>query len=271
MSMHALLPGLAAATIAVLTANAAAPAWQAELSPSALGKHPRLSPVALDFQLSWKGALNSGVVTLEFGPRNANKPGAFVVKSSAESQGLAATLFPYEHQFWSELQQDTLRPRLFYAVETDAKETTTTTNRYLADKVDSTETNKLHKNGQTSTTRQPFAFAPAHDLFSAMLFVRSQALAAGDKLALVVMPFKTPYLLRVQVLGREAHLDQPAIKLSVAMQKIDRTTLELKPYKKLNRNATFWLTDDADRIPLELRADVFIGDVRATLTGKRKL
>lgn len=271
MNMRAIFSGLAAAALAVVTANAAPPAWQAELSPTALGKHPRLNPVALDYQLSWKGAVNSGAVTLEFGPRNANKPGAFVVKSSAESQGLAATLFPYEHQFWSELQQDTLRPRLFYAVETDAKETTTTTNRYLSDKVDSSETNKLHKNGLTTTTRQPFAFAPAHDLFSAMLYVRSQALAGGDKLALVVMPFKTPYLLRVQVIGREVHLNQQAIKLSVAMQKIDRATLELKPYKKLNRNATMWLSDDADRIPLELRADAFIGDVRAVLTGSRKL
>jgi hypothetical protein len=269
--MRAILSSLALATIAVPTASGAPPAWQAELGPSAPGKHPRLDPVALDFQISWKGAVDSGAVTLEFGPRNANKPGAFVVKSSAASQGLAASLFPYEHQFWSELHQDTLRPRLFYAVETDAKETTTTTNRYLADKVDSTESNKLHKDGQTTATRQPFAFAPVHDLFSAMLFVRSQTLAGGDRLALIVMPFKTPYLLRVQVLGREAHLGQPAIKLSVAMQKIDRATLELKPYKKLNRNATFWLSDDADRIPLELRADVFIGDVRATLTRKRRL
>jgi len=104
-----------------------------------------------------------------------------------------------------------------------------------------------------------------------MLFVRSQPLNAGDKLALVVMPFKTPYLLRVQGLGREAHLQRDCIKLSVAMQKIDRDTLELRPYKKLNRSATLWLSDDADRIPVELRADVFIGDVRATLTGSRKL
>ena len=249
----------------------AAPEWQAELSPAALGKHPRITPLALDFQMSWKGALNSGVVTIQFGPRNANKPGAFVVKSSAESQGLAATLFPYEHQFWSELHQENLRPRLFYAVETDAKETTTTTNRYLANKVDSAEVTKVHKTGLTTTTNEAFSFAPVNDLFSAMIFVRSQALAGGDKIALVVMPFKTPYLLRVQVVGREVHRGQQAIKLSVSMQKIDRTTLELKPYKKLNRNATMWLSDDADRIPLELRADVFVGDVRAVLTAKRPL
>lgn len=256
---------------AISLATAQDPAWKAELTPAAIGRHPRPDPIALDFQLSWQGAVNSGIITIEFAPRNANKPGAYVVKSNASSQGVAATLFPYEHHFWSELQLDTLRPRLFYAVETDSKETTTTTNRYLADRVDATEANKSHRTGLTATDKQEFKFAPVHDLFSAMIFVRSQPLAAGDKIALVVMPFKTPYLLRVQTLGREVHNQRNTIKLSVSMQKIDRTSLELRPYKKLNRNATLWLSDDADRMPVELRADVFIGDVRATLTGSRKL
>jgi hypothetical protein len=31
------------------------------------------------------------------------------------------------------------------------------------------------------------------------------------------------------------------------------------------KSATLWLSDDANRLPLELRAEVFIGDVRMTL------
>jgi hypothetical protein len=54
------------------------------------------------------------------------------------------------------------------------------------------------------------------------------------------------------------------------MHKIDRKTLELRPYKKLKKDATLWLSDDADRIPVELRATAFIGDVRATLTAHTK-
>ena len=104
-----------------------------------------------------------------------------------------------------------------------------------------------------------------------MLHVRSQKLAAGDQIALVVQPFGTPYLLRVKVRGREVHLDRKTIRLTVGMRKIDRKTLELLPYKKMKNDATLWLSDDADRIPVELRAAVFIGDIRATLTGYRKL
>jgi hypothetical protein len=104
-----------------------------------------------------------------------------------------------------------------------------------------------------------------------MLFVRGQRLAPGDNIALVAQPFKTPYLVRVRVVAREQHNDRPAIRLSVAMRKIDRATLELRPYRKMRRDATLWLSDDAVRIPLELRAAVFIGDVRAVLTNHRKL
>ena len=66
------------------------------------------------------------------------------------------------------------------------------------------------------------------------------------------------------------HNDRKTIRLSVGMQKIDRKTLELRPYKKMKRDAMLWLSDDDDRIPVELRAAVFIGDVRAVLTGFRK-
>jgi hypothetical protein len=38
----------------------------------------------------------------------------------------------------------------------------------------------------------------------------------------------------------------------------------------MKRDATLWLSDDTDRIPLEFRAPVYIGDVRAVLTSFKK-
>ena len=187
------------------------------------------------------------------------------------SQGLAAGLFPFRYDFWSELHLDSLTPWYFHAVETDAKETVTTTTRYHADRVESDESTQNLSSGKTTKALRSFKLAGVHDMFSAMLFIRSQALNAGDRITLVVLPFKTPYLLRVESNGREVHDGRNAIKLTIAMQKINRDTLELLPYKKLKRSATLWLSDDANRIPIELRAAVFIGDVRASLTGSRNL
>lgn len=254
-----------------LTLLQAAPAWKGELTSSAPGPFPKLAPTELDLSVSWNGMIKAGTVRVEFAPPDVRKPGNLIVRSSAASHGAAGALFPYQTNFWSEVDPTTLRPRLFHAVETDDKEQVDTTVRYFPTHVESREINKLHKTGKTTQTDRAFHFAPVFDIFSAMLHVRSQKLDAGDKMTLVVRPFGTSYLLKVHVVGREHHQGRDAIRLSVGMRKIDRKSLELLPYKKLKRDATFWLSDDAERIPLEMRAAVFIGDVRATLTSRRKL
>lgn len=248
----------------------AAPIWKGELTPPAPGPFPKLAPTVLNLQVSWNGAINAGTIQVEFAPRDVNKPGNFIVRSTAASHGAAALLFPYQTNFWSEVDPATLLPRLFHAEETDKKENVKTTVRYGPNRVEIQEISKLLKTGKTQRTDRKFEFSPVFDIFSAMLHVRSQKLDTGDRITLVVHPFRTSYLLTVKVLGRERHNDRNAIRLSMAMRKIDRKTQELLPYKKLKRDATLWLSDDAERIPIEFRAAVFIGDIRATLTSHRK-
>lgn len=248
----------------------AAPVWQNELTPPRPGAFPKLPPTALEFQVSWNGAIRAGSVRIEFAPPDVRKPGALIVRSSAASQGAAATLFPYQTHFWSELSPATLRPRFFHALETDHLETVDTAIRHFPTRVESRQATKTLKTGKSKQTDRVFTFAPVFDIFSAMLHIRSQKLAAGDQIVLVIHPFDTPYLLRVKVHGREVHNGRNAIRLTVGMRKINRKTLELRPYVKLKQDATLWLSDDADRIPIELRAAAFIGEIRATLTAHRK-
>ncbi|MBK1882589.1 DUF3108 domain-containing protein [Luteolibacter pohnpeiensis] len=252
------------------TLASAAPEWVGGLTSPSAGPHPIITPMSVDYQISWKGLVDSGKLHIDFGPKNIKKPGAFVIRSHAVSQGLAAKLYSYHHDFWSEVLPTTLRPRYFHAVETDPKETVTYTIRYDSKQVESESITKNLKSGKSNTKNRTFTFSPVFDLFSAMLHVRSQKLEDGDQIAIVIHPFDTPYLLRTKVVSHEVHEGQKSIRLSVGMNKIDRDSLELKSYKKLKDNATLWLSDDNDRIPLEFRAAVFIGDVRAVLTNKKK-
>ncbi len=254
-------------TIALIHAQ---PAWKSELSPAAHGPHPAIAPCALDFQITWKGLINSGILKMEFAPHDIKKPRVFIVRSSAASLGAAATLFPYQSDFWSELDPMTFVPRLFHATEIDKKEAVTTTARYWPSRVETRQITKLTATGKASLTDETFQFPRVFDIFSGMLHIRSQPLNVGNQLALVVCPFKAPYLLRVKVMAHEMHNGRASIRLNVAMQKIKTNTLELKPYKKLKQDATLWLSNDADRIPIEFRAAVFIGDVRATLSKHQK-
>lgn len=259
-----------AATVSCAFAQAA-PEWAKDLTPGTPGPFPLLAPTSLDLQLTWKGMLNSGKLKMEFAPPDSKKPGMYVVRSSATSMGAAAALFPYQHSFWAEVNPKSLQPALFQATETDKAETSTTTVQFSDKQVTSHEMKKQLKTGTVSTKDRTFTFTPVYDIFSAMLHVRSQKLDAGDKICIVIQPFDQPYLLRVKSLGSEQHNGQKAIRLSLSMSKIHRRKMTLEPYKKLTGPATLWLSDDADRVPIEFRASVFIGEVRATLINRQKL
>lgn len=243
-----------------------APAWKAELTPTKAGPHPPLSSSTLDFTLSWKGMLKAGALRIEFAPPGMMKPGSFVTKSSASSHGPAALLFPYKHSFWSETDSINLRAKSFDATEDDDKESIVTSNRYRLGSVSAHEDTTNRTSKEVSTEAYTFPFGPANDMFSAILFLRSQKLDVGEEHTLLLLPFKSPYLLKVRVVAREKHMGRDTIRMSFAMRKLDRITNELQPYKKLKEPGTIWLSDDADRVPLELRAAVYIGDVRAVLT-----
>ncbi len=243
----------------------AAPTWASELTPASSGPFAKPVPSVIELQVSWNGTLDAGTVRIEFAPPEVKKAGSYIVRSSASSHGPAAVIFPYQTSFWSEIAPSSLLPRFFNAVETDNKETVTTSVRHSPTRVESHAVTKQAKTGTVKQTDRTFEFSPVFDIYSAMLHVRSQKLATGDHITLAIHPFETPYLLRVKVVGREIHNGRNSIRLTLGMRKIDRKTLELLPYKKLKQDASLWLSDDADRIPIEFRAAAFIGDVRATL------
>lgn len=211
--------------------------------------------------------LKAGALRIEFAPAGIVKPGSFVTKSSASSQGPAAIIFPYELSCWAETDPKTLHARIFDATEDDDEEHVTTSNRYFSKSVKVSEKTTNLKSKTIASLAYTFPYGPAHDMFSAILFLRSQKLDVGEEHILLLLPFKSPYLLKVNVEAHEKHLGKDTIRMSFSMRKIDRDTHELQPYKKLKKPGTIWLSADAARVPLELRAAVYIGDVRAVLTN----
>ncbi len=253
--------------LAVILPAAAADYGQ---TPAALGAHPRLEPIALDYEVSWKGIINSGYLHMEFAPPGEKKPGAYVVKAYAASDGAAAKLHPYHYDSWSELDPATLTPRYVRSSEKDKNGKDVSVLEYLPAGVKTETSSKTTATGLTKTDTRHFAQQEVFDIFSAMLHIRSQPLNAGDLIQIVIQSGDQPYVLKIRCTGRETHNGRKAIKLAAGMQRIDRKTGELKPYQKLKNEATLWLSDDYDRIPLEARAEIFLGDVRATLTRQKK-
>jgi len=244
--------------------------WKAEVTPATLGPHPKLAPQEFDYRLSWNGMLDAGKLTFTFGKPDPKFPTDYVSRVNGGSTGIASKLYNYKVALISRLDPATLKPRAFVGVQDEGKEIVTTRSTWAGTQVTSEHVTKVAKTGAETKVESKFIFTPVHDVVSAMLHVRSHKLANGDKLTLPVMPFNRPYLLRIEVLGREKFADRDTIKLSVALQKIEPKTKALLPYKKM-KSSILWLSDDANRIPVELRSEVFIGDVRMTLAGARKL
>ena len=257
------------ALLLALTLSAAAD-WTAEVTPATLGPQPKLVPQEFVYRLSWKGMVDAGKLTFTFGKPDPKFPSDYVTRVSGGSSGFASKLYHSKVSFVSRLDPATLKPRVSVGVQDEGDEVNSTRSTWAGTLVTSEQTITLAKNGKSATQTTEFRFTPLHDIVSAMLHVRSQKLDDGDTLVMPLMPFNKPYLMRIQVLGREKFDNRDTIKLSVALQKIDPATKELLPYKKL-KSATLWLSDDANRIPVELRSEVFIGDVRMTLAEARRL
>lgn len=246
----------------------AAPSWASQLTTAKPGVHPAIQPQKLLYHLSWNGQVQAGIVQFQFGSKGSS---AQVLQANCEgkSLGLAANLFPYRFDMQGKIQRSTLAPLMMHCNETDAEETQVTTVTYKPGKVDVTEVSRPHSTGKDSTDTDSFAYSPVFDAFSSMLFIRSQPLKQGDRIVQVIHPFKSPYLAKIEVLGRENIQGKAAIKMSIELTKIT-SSLTLKPYKKM-KTATLWISDDHHRIPLELRVAAFIGDVRMTLQKQEVL
>lgn len=244
--------------------------WQKTIKPFQPGDHPSIQPVKLTYEMSWNGAIKSGVMVIEIGKKDERYPNAFITHMYGRSAGAAAVVFPYTFTYTSFSTMKQHKPVLFVAKENDDGEVIDTKNVYKNSKVEHTSSTLIPSTKQVKTKNQTFAFDPVHDSVTCFLYIRSQPLKDGDVINMCLFPFTSPYYANISVQGREEHNGIKCIKLDVRLNKIDDKTLKLKEYKKLKR-ATMWISDDKERLPVELRTEVFVGDVRSILTKKEAM
>jgi hypothetical protein len=116
------------------------------------------------------------------------------------------------------------------------------------------------------TTRKTFAIPEGvHDLTSALLWLRLQALAPGQRYEVPVVASSKQFTLVAEVLGREA-VDTPAGRFDALKVQV-RTQLEGKFSTK--RDSFMWVSDDPRHVLVRAQADFAIGSIVATLKSYR--
>lgn len=244
-----------------------APDWLKDVNIAQRDALKPITPTQLTYNMTWDGRVDAGNFKILFGEKDPRYPKHFIVRAHGGSTGWAHALFPYKFNYTSFLNPKNLHPIMFIGSEVDRDEVSFLSYRFTSKGVAGTK--KETEDGKITTQETTFSYPYSLDLFSGLLQIRSMPLKNGDTVVMPFHPVATPYLANIKVLGRETHLGRKCIKLDIGLQKIN-DDMELKHYKKLKK-ATIWLSDDAWRVPVEISAAVFVGDVRVFLSEHENL
>ncbi|HEU0275265.1 MAG TPA: DUF3108 domain-containing protein [Candidatus Udaeobacter sp.] len=234
--------------------------WQNSLSKDPPGNFPELRPLHASYRFGWSG-FTAATGEVHFTKPSENK---FQLDGTGRTIGFVRALWKMDVNYRAVASAETLRPIKTEQTESYRSKKIVTNLTFTNNGV--TRARSDGKEPGETKTRQ-FNFPNLFDLFSAMLYLRSQPLKEHSRYRLVAYPATNPYLATVTVIGREKVFvhgkSYNAIKLDLQLKRIGKH-LELEPHRKFRR-ATIWVSDDPDRLLLRIEAQVFVGTVFAEL------
>jgi hypothetical protein len=234
--------------------------WEATLSKDPAGNFPELRPLRASYRFGWSG-LTAATGDVHFTKPSENK---LQLDGTGRTIGFVRALWKLDVSYQAIASPETLRPIEAQQIETYRSKKIVTHLTFTNNGV--TRARTEGKGGAEAKTRQ-FNFPNLFDLFSAMLYLRSQPLKDRSVYRVVAYPATNAYLATVTVVGREkisVHAGSySAIKLDLQLKRIGKHR-QLEPHRKFRR-ATIWVSDDAERLLLRIEAQVFVGTVFAEL------
>ena len=210
----------------------------------------------LTYALRW-GVVTAGTAVMEIAERQmlAGRPVVKLVHT-ARSNEFISTFYPVNNRVESLLDEEAGYPRhlLFKRREGRRKNDI----EVIFDQAEHRAT--VTKDGHTETMEVP---PGVQDTLSVLYFARTlPALAVGSSTIIHVNHDKKNYRLELRIEGTE--------RLKGPLGEFDTTRiLAVMPFRGLflnEGNIRVWVTNDAARIPVLMKAKVIIGSVSATLT-----
>ena len=240
--------------------NSLAENWEATLSKEPIGNFPEMRPLRASYRFGWSG-LTAATGDVHFTKPSENK---FQLDGTGRTIGFVRALWKLDVSYQAIASAETLRPIETQQIESYRSKKIVTHLTFTNNGV--TRTRTEGKGVAEAKTRQ-YNFPNLFDLFSAMLYLRSQPLKERTIYRVVAYPATNAYLATVTVLGREkisVHAGSySAIKLDLRLKRIGKQR-QLEPHRKF-RGATIWVSDDPERLLLRTEAQIFVGTVFAEL------
>jgi Protein of unknown function (DUF3108) len=253
---HPLLLAAVVSFVGLITSFAAPPNWETTLTKDPPGNFPELRPLRTTYHFGWSG-FTAGTGDIRFSKIAGKR---FQLEANGGTTGLVRALWKLDATYHGVANAETLRPIESKQVEAYRHKKIVTELKFSDSGV-----SRVRNEGSPNESPKPrsFNFPGLFDLHSAMLYLRSQPLSDHTVYRLVVYPATSAYVTTVTVLGREritVHAGSyNAIKFDLQLKRIGKT-FELEPHRKFRR-ATIWISDDENRIPLRIEAQIFVGTV----------
>jgi hypothetical protein len=212
----------------------------------------RASEETMHFSVSWSGGVKIGDLRLRLAPADS---GGRVLTARVTDSGLFKLIYPVDDTFATYLRGPLL-PRRY---EVRQIERGRTVRRLTLFDQRRFEIVYRKQDGPPETWRLD---GPAHNEFSAFLVTRALRLLPGMTQQIPVFADKKRHLVPV-------YAADGGIKDSI-FGKVRTIRAQPKmPFKGLydkDGDTVFWLTDDACRVPVEIRSKIVVGSLRAELT-----
>ena len=213
---------------------------------------------SLRFKMSYSGFLRAGTAVLEVEETELNGKKVFHSKGSGWTSGLIKWFFEVDDIYESYFDKDTIKPYLFKRKidEGGYKKHRITSFNY--------NSQKAYVQDFINQKDSSVAFNNVQDMMSSFYYLRNintKNLKKGDEIKLDMFMDSQVYPFKLRFLGKEVL----KTKFGKVNSLVFRPLVQSGRIFKAEESVTIWITDDANKIPIKMRASLAVGSLRAEL------
>tara|TARA_B110001450_G_scaffold178042_1_gene166320 strand:+ start:370 stop:1131 length:762 start_codon:yes stop_codon:yes gene_type:complete len=218
----------------------------------------------LRYKLNYSGFLRAGTAILEVKEKEFNGKKVYHSIGSGWTSGAVKWFFEVDDKYESYFDKDTVKPYVFKRKinEGGYKKHRITSFNYAS--------KKAYIQDFTLQKDTSVAFYNVQDMLSSFYYLRNRDvknMKKGEEIAIDMFMDSQVYPFKLRFLGRETL----KTKFGTLKTMIFRPLVQSGRVFKAQESVTLWITDDANKIPVKLKADLAVGSLRAELEAYKGL
>lgn len=218
----------------------------------------------LRYKMSYSGFLRAGTAILEIDEADLNGKKVFYTKGSGWTTGMISWFFEVDDKYESYFDKDTIKPYIFKRKINEGgykKHTLTSFNH---------QQNTAYVQDFIHQKDSSIAFSNVQDMMSSFYFLRNKDVSQmkkGEEIILDMFLDSQTYNFKLRFIGREVL----KTKFGKVKTMLFRPIVQSGRVFKAQESVTLWITEDANKIPIKMKADLSVGSLRAELEAYKGL